>query len=301
MRFFRILGRSIRDAFRSVIRNFSLSFASITCITITLVIVSVSLLISYNVNNATKELKEDLSIVVFISNEADEFDIDSLETQIKSIENVDTKNVKYKSKADIKEEMMGSNETFENIMKDWDNEENPLQNTYIVKVIDADQIEKTANKIKELSNVTLVKYGEGMVQTLLMAFNGVEKASFVAVIALVVVAIFLIVNTIKLTIFSRKKELEIMRLVGASNFSIKLPFLFEGILIGLIGSIIPVVLTIYGYNYVYTSLNGKLLSDLLDLIKPNVLIVKTSVYVALIGMVVGMIGSLGAVRKYLKV
>ena len=92
-----------------------------------------------------------------------------------------------------------------------------------------------------------------------------------------------------------------MRLVGASNFSIKLPFLFEGILIGLIGSIIPVVLTIYGYNYVYTSLNGKLLSDLLDLIKPNVLIVKTSLYVALIGMVVGMIGSLGAVRKYLKV
>ena len=301
MKFFRIFGRSIRDAFRSVGRNFSLSFASITCITITLMIVAVSILISYNVDSATRELKEDLSIVVFISNEADEFDIDSLETQIKSIDNVDTKNVVLKTKAEIKEEMMNSNETFANIMKDWDDQENPLQNTYVVKVIDADMIAETASKIKELSNVTLVKYGEGMVQTLLMAFNGIEKGSLVAVIALIVVAIFLIINTIKLTIFSRKREIEIMRLVGASNFAIKLPFLFEGIVIGLIGAIIPVLLIVYGYNYVYDALNGKMLSDLIYLVKPSTLIIKSCLVVAGTGMIVGMIGSLGAVRKYLKV
>ena len=92
MKFFRILGRSIRDSLKSVGRNFSLSLASITCVMITLIIVGVALVISYNVDYATKKLKKDLPIVLFISNDADSFDIASLETQIKGIENVDPEN-----------------------------------------------------------------------------------------------------------------------------------------------------------------------------------------------------------------
>ena len=263
MKFFRIFGRSIRDAFKSVARNFSLSLASITCVIITLIIVGVALVIAYNVEDATTKLKKDLSIVVFISNDADNFDITSLETQIKGIENVDPDYVKYQSKAEIKKDMMDSNDTFENIMSNWDDEENPLQNIYIVKVKDADRISETANSIKNLSKVTLVKYGEGMVEQLLMAFNGIEKFAFVAVIALVVVTVFLIINTIKLTIFSRKREISIMRLVGASNLSIKLPFVFEGMLIGVIGAILPIILVVYGYFWVYDILGGKLLMNII--------------------------------------
>ena len=299
MKFFRIFGRSIRDAFKSVIRNFSLSIASISCITITLVIVGVSLLISYNVESITNELKGDLSIVAFVSNDADSFDITSVETQIKGIDNV--KKVTFKSKASIKEEMMNSTDTFESIMKDWDDNENPLQNIYIVKVIDVDKIGETAVAIKNLSNVTLVKYGEGMVEKLLVVFNGVEKASFFSVIALIIVTVFLIINTIKLTIFSRKREISIMRLVGASNISIKLPFIFEGIFIGLFGSIIPVALIIYGYNTLYKYFGGKLLTDIIDLLNPFPLVINIALLTMLIGMIVGMIGSSSAVKKYLKV
>ena len=115
MKFFRVIGRSIRDSFKSVGRNFSLSLASITCVMITLIIVGVALIISYNVEDATKKLKKDLSIVVFISNDADNFDITSLETQIKGIENVDADSIKYQSKAEIKKDMMESNDTFQNI------------------------------------------------------------------------------------------------------------------------------------------------------------------------------------------
>lgn len=301
MKFFRILGRCLRDSLKSVGRNFSLSLASITCVMITLIIVGVALIITYNVEDATKALKKDLSIIVFISNDADNFDITSLETQIKGIENVDTDYVKYQSKAEIKKEMMESNDTFQNIMQNWDDEENPLQNIYVVKVINADKISETATSIKNLSKVTLVKYGEGMVEQLLVAFNGIEKFSFVAVIALVVVTVFLIVNTIKLTIFSRKREISIMRLVGASNSSIKLPFVFEGMFIGIIGSIIPVILIIYGYYWVYDILNGKLLTDIIMLISPADLVFKVSLFIVLIGAVVGMIGSSSAVKKYLKV
>ena len=259
MKFFRVIGRSIRDALKSVGRNFSLSIASITCVMITLIIVGVALVIKYNVDDATEKLKKDLSIVVFVSNDADEFDIKSLETQIKGIDNVNPEKVTYTDKATIKKEMMESNDTFQNIMENWDDKENPLQNIYTVKVINADKIGETATAIKNLSKVTLVKYGEGMVEQLLLAFNGIKKFSFVAVIALVVVTVFLIINTIKLTIFSRKREISIMRLVGASNSSIKLPFIFEGMFIGIIGSIIPVILIVYGYYWVFDILNGKII------------------------------------------
>lgn len=301
MKFFRVIGRSIRDSLKSVFRNFSLSIASITCVMITLIIVGVALVITYNVEDATTKLKKDLSIVVFVSNDADEFDIKSLETQIKGIDNVDPDSVTYQDKAAIKKEMMDSNETFQNIMENWDDKENPLQNIYTVKVIDANKIGETATSIKNLSKVTLVKYGEGMVEQLLMAFNGIEKFSFVAVIALVVVTVFLIINTIKLTIFSRKREISIMRLVGASNISIKLPFIFEGMFIGIIGSILPVVLVTYGYYWVYNILNGKLLTDIISLLPPSAIVFKIAIFTVAIGALVGMIGSSSAVRKYLKV
>lgn len=299
MKFFRIIGRSFRDSLKSIGRNFSLSLASISCIMITLIIVGVALIISYNVDSATKELKADLSIIAFVSNDADSFDITSVETQIKGIDNVSS--VLYKSKADIKDEMMESNDTFENIMKDWDDEENPLQNIYVVKVVDADKIGETATAIKNLSNVTLVKYGEGMVEKLLLAFNGIEKGAFIAVIALTIVTVFLIINTIKLTIFSRKREISIMRLVGASNMSIKMPFVFEGMFLGVIGSIIPIGLIIYGYYSLYDLLGGKLLTDIIDILPPSAIVFKVSLFVLLIGIIVGMFGSSTAVKKYLKV
>ena len=287
MKFFRVIGRSLRDSLKSIGRNFSLSIASITCVMITLIIVGVALIITYNVDDATKTLKKDLSIVVFVSNDADEFDIKSIETQIKGIDNVDPDKVEYHDKASIKNEMMESNETFQNI--------------YVVKVINADKISETATAIKNLSKVTLVKYGEGMVEQLLLAFNGVEKFSFAAVIALVVVTVFLIINTIKLTIFSRKREISIMRLVGASNSSIKLPFIFEGMFIGIIGSIIPIGLVIYGYFWVYKILGGKLLTDIILLVPPSTIVFKIALFIVLVGAVVGMLGSASAVRRYLKV
>lgn len=140
-----------------------------------------------------------------------------------------------------------------------------------------------------------------MVEKLLLAFNGIETAALIAVAALILVTIFLIMNTIKLTIFSRKDEIGIMRLVGASNASIRMPFIFEGMFIGLIGAIIPIVLLTVGYYKVFDVMGGKLLTDIIDLIKPGSFIVKIDLLVLLIGMLVGMIGSGSAVRKYLKV
>lgn len=299
MKPFRMFGRSIRDAFKSVFRNFSLSLASISCISITLIIVAVALLASLNVDNFAKMIKEDVTIVVFINREVPSDKINVIRAKLDQIENISS--IEYKSKDSIKNEMQSSSDTLESIMKDWQDENNPLKDTFQVKVDDIEKIENTASQIKKIEGVDSVNYGETMINRFLAAFKMLEKGTILAVILLIIVTVFLIINTIKLTIFSRKREISIMRLVGASNFSIKMPFVIEGMVLGLIGSIIPILVIIYGYYAVYKHFGGQIFSPLIKLITPEPFIYIISLVVLVIGVVVGMIGSYQAVRKYLKV
>lgn len=299
MKLFRMFIRSIRDAFKSVIRNFSLSLASISCISITLIIVAIAILVSLNINNFTKVIKEDVTIVVFVDSEVLEEGIGVIRSKLEQIDNITS--IEYKAKADLRQEMQASSTKLEAIMKDWSEEENPLKDTFEVKVSDIKNIKDTALIIEKIEGVDSVNYGETMVNQFLSAFDVIEKATIVAVILLIIVTVFLIVNTIKLTIFSRKREISIMRLVGASNFSIKMPFVIEGMVLGMIGSAIPIIIVIYGYYALYRHFGGQLFSPLIQLITPEPFIYIVSLIVLIIGILVGMIGSYRAVRKYLKV
>lgn len=299
MKFFRILGRSIRDAFKSVFRNFSLSLASISCITITLLIVTVSILITFNVEHVTKIMESELTIVVFLQNDTEEEDIKELMTTLENKANVES--LTYISKDAAKEDMRKENEVFNEIMGTWDEGTNPLSASFKLKVKNVDKISATANEIKKMDHVSIVNYGEDTVEKLLVGFDVAEKFSYGMVIALVLVTVFLIINTIKLTIFSRKREISIMRLVGASNFMIKTPFIIEGMVLGIIGSLVPILATCFGYVALYNQLNGYIGTPMFVLIKPEPFIYAVSIAITIIGMLVGMIGSASAVRKYLKV
>ena len=295
MKIFRMLGRSVRDAFKSVLRNFSLSLASISCITITLVIVAVSVIASFNVQNFTKEIESDLTIVAFLDKDATSDDVADIKKELNSMKNIET--FTFKGKEDVKDEMSKESEVFSSVMSEWSKEDNPLKDTFQIKVKDATKISKTAKTIKNVEKVSLVRYGEGMVDKLVKAFTSIQKVAYGVVIALIVVTVFLIINTIKLTIFSRKREISIMRLVGASNFSIKTPFIIEGMFLGLIGSILPVLLITFGYLAFYKHFDGYLFTKLIELIKPEPFIYSTSGIIIIIGILVGMIGSASAVRK----
>ena len=299
MKLFRMLGRSIRDAFKSVIRNFSLSLASISCITITLIIVAIAIMASFNINNFTTEIEKDLTIVVFLDRDATEEDIKDVKTNIEKISNVEK--ITYISKAEVKKEMQQESEVLDKVLDGYSEGESPLKDTYQVKVKNIEQIKDTADRIKKINSVSVVRYGEGMVEKLVSAFDSVKKVTYGVVIALVVVTVFLIVNTIKLTISARRREIGIMRLVGASNFTIKTPFIVEGMIPGLLGSIIPIIFTTYGYMAFYKHFDGYLFSKLIVLIKPEPFIYTTSLMVVIIGILVGMIGSASAVKKYLKI
>lgn len=293
----RIFFRSIRDALKSISRNFSLSMASVICVSITLIIVSVASILAANVKSATNSVENEMNIIVYVKSTALESDIENIKSEIDALKEV--RKYTFTSKEEMKQELSDYDQSFKKILDYL--EENPLLDSFIVFVKDIKSLSETAKKIEKIPNIESVKYGEGLVEEIVSAFDIVEKVSMGFVVALSLVTIFLITNTIKLTIFSRKNEIEIMRLVGASNGTIKLPFIFEGLTLGLIGSIIPVCLTIYGYIILYNTMNGYMFTESLQFVSPYNFVFFLSFGLVIMGSIVGMFGSLFAVRKYLKI
>ena len=300
MRGIRTIRRYFRDAAKSLVRNFSLSLASISCITITLIVVALSIVISYNIEQIASKIKQDVTMVIFIDNDATSEEVENIGNQIKIIDNVE--GITFKSKEESANELAESDSTFNTVTQEWTDDTNPLLDSYMIKVKDIEKIHDTANEIKKIDKINTVNYGEDMINQILPVFEVVDKVCIGAVIALIIVTAFLIANTIKLAIFARRTEIEIMRLVGASNISIKVPFIIEGLFLGGIGAIIPIIVTIYGYTALYDYFGGTLFSsNLAQIITPVPFVYIISVILLIIGMLVGMFGSYRAVKKYLKI
>lgn len=299
MKFFRMFSRSFRDAFKSVFRNFSLSLASISCITITLIIVAVAIVASKNVEHFTKMVEDDQTIVAFVKEDFTE--TEELEKRIQKTDNVDS--VEHISKLDAPGEFHQDSKDLGvgDILKQFNEENSPLLESFKIKVKDISKIDNTVEKIEKMEEIEVVSYGKTTVKNMLAVFQAIKKIAYGAVIALILVTVFLIINTIKLTIFSRKREISIMRLVGASNITIKTPFIIEGMVLGMLGSIVPILIIIFGYSALFTVMEGNHYIPIVQLITPEPFIYTSSLAVLIIGIIVGMIGSASAVRKYLKV
>ena len=299
MKSIRTLQRYFRDAFKSVIRNFSLSLASISCITITLIVVATSILLSYNVENFAESIRKDVTMVVFVDKTAKEEDLKQIKHEIQKIDNVDK--ITFKSKAETAEETKSKIEAVAPLVDMWTDETNPLLDSYMIKVKDVAIIKDTVAQIQKIDKINSISYGEEVVDQLVTVFKVIEKVCIGAVVALIIVTAFLITNTIKLAIYSRKTEIEIMRLVGASNIAIKVPFIIEGLFIGILGAVIPIILTIYGYSALYKHFSGQLFSPFIKLVPAEPFVYIVSLILLGLGVIVGMLGSYKAVRKYLKI
>ena len=306
MRGFRSIKRYFRDAIHGVFRNFSLSLASILCITITLVVVAVSLILSMNVENFSESIRKDVTVVMFLKKETTKEDEEKIKKELESVDNIEKSTIVFKSKVESANELKKGNDIFSTTVDKWTKDTNPLLDSYMFKVKDIEKIDDTVVAVKNLSftkdKINNINYGEDIVHQLIVVFNVVEKICIIAVVSLILVTAFLIANTIKLAIYSRKREIEIMRLVGASNISIKIPFILEGLFIGLIGSIVPILIVIFGYTSLFDFFGGKLFgSALASLVSPVPFIYNVSGILLVIGIVVGMVGSYQAVKKYLKI
>ncbi len=302
MKPFRMIKNGIRDAFKSVYRNFSLSIASISCISITLIVVALALLVAFNVENFSNNAGNNVTIVTYLKLGLTEEEVAEFEATLDDMDNVAkgwTKQTPQERKASLVEE----NDFLSSVGELIDNEEEVFHYRFDINVNNISEIKQTRDDLKALTKyVDSADYGDETVTRMIHMFDIAGKVAFVVAFVLVIVTVFLIVNTIKLTIFSRKTEISIMRVVGASNMTIKHPFIIEGFVIGLLGSIVPVLITIFGYRAFYNRLDdGHFMTFWLEFIDPHPFIYVVSIIIVAIGIVVGMFGSGRAVRKYLKV
>lgn len=303
MKIFRYIGFGIRDAFKSVKRNVSLSLASIICISITLLVVSFALLASFNLKKISNKIEEDVTLLTYLKLGVKDEELINFEKSLNDNNKISPDWIKV-TPADVKKSIIegSDDEVLSSIFQTIKNEDEIFRYTYKIRLKEISNLDSVVKTLKENDTVDQVKYDDQTVNKIVGVLDVITKFSFVVVIILLIVNIFLILNTIKLTIFSRKTEISIMRVVGASNMSIRLPFMVEGFIIGFLGSIIPVVSTIYLYKFFYEKLDdGHIVSPIFEFIAPEPFIYFVAVILILIGTLVGMIGSSRATRKYLKI
>jgi cell division transport system permease protein len=295
----RTLGRHVREGVKNLGRNGWMTFASISAVTITLLILGVFLILAMNVNYIAQTVEKQVEIRVFLDVLATKENIQAVEQNIRTIPKVET--VTFISKEEglkqFKKSLGEKAYLFEGLEQD-----NPLPDSFVVKTKQPQDTAAVAKQIKQLQHVTGVNYGEGTVEKLFAATNTIRNVGIAFIIGLGFTAMFLIANTIKLTIVARRREIEIMKLVGATNWFIRWPFFVEGLLMGICGALIPIVLLGVSYYYLLEAINSSLpTAQLFKLLPLFPLVSEVALALLAIGAFIGIWGSMVSVRRFLRI
>ena len=299
---FRRFFRHIKEGFVGVFRHFGMAFSASSAVTITLLLVGVFAAFAVNVAYLTQEIEQSISLVALIDyNVSDQGRIVAMKQEIEQYDNVD--HVVYRTKEeelDFYIEEYGNEETtLAEFSENYRGEENPFHDTFIVYLNDGTNLSSIKDRIGRISGISSVEDGGANTYTLINILHYTRYTGGALILALIALAIYLIYNTIKITIATRKDEIWIMRNVGARNGYIRAPFLVEGIIIGVIGSIIPIVLVLYGYYVLYNTTGG-VLAGVIKLVAIYPFILYLGIGLLVIGVLVGFIGSYISVCKYLR-
>ncbi|WP_217597070.1 permease-like cell division protein FtsX [Cohnella sp. GbtcB17] len=302
---FSTLVRHIREGVKNVFRNGWMSFASIGSIVVSLFVLGVFMLLALNVNQWADQFDSQVQVNVYLESEIGQSKIDELKTRIGNIAEV--KQVTFVSKEEGLEKLREDLDEDVKGALDGYKDSNPLPDAFEVELFDAQQVAYVAKQIEAFNEtdtdkpILSVKYGQGYVEKLFRITNAVRNVGLVVVAGLAVMAMFLISTTIKMTILARRREIGIMKLVGATNNFIRWPFFIEGIIIGLAGSGITTALLLYGYSELIASTHynmGLMMIEVVDMNKVGWLVGGTLVA---LGTLIGVWGSVVSVRKHLKV
>lgn len=295
---FRTMTRHIREGFKNIARNGWMTVASIAAVTTTLILVGAFLALMLNLNQMANKVEEDVKINTLIDRTADPDVITELGKEIKEINGIDS--VVFSSNDEELEKLINS---MGDDGKSWElfEQDNPLNHVYIIRAQKPEDTMKIAEKVEKLDGVQEVNYGEDVVQRLFEFNKYARNIGLVLIIGLVFTAIFLISNTIKITIMARSREIGIMKLVGATNGFIRWPFFVEGLLLGVIGSIIPIGVVLGGYDYLEKVVSGQNKYAFVDILPFNPFAWQLSLIILAIGALIGTWGSVMSIRKFLKV
>mgnify|MGYP003587647353 CR=1 FL=1 len=290
--------RPFKEGFIGLVRHMAMSISSIMAVMVTLFLVSLFLLLTVNLQQITTSVQSKVQIHVQILNEVSLDQIGELKREILEIPGV--VQVDFSDKDKELDRFIASYGEEGKIFEMYRGEKNPLRNAFIIDVSEGELIDQVSTKIRLLDGIESVNYGGLNALKLIEILNSIRDSGLILVSVLGLLAIFLITNTIKMSIHSRMSEIQIMRTIGATNGFIRSPFLIEGILIGILGSILPIIITIFGYQYIYQSLNGVLLSSIFILRPVFPFVFELSYLIALLGISGGLLGSFISVSRYLR-
>lgn len=293
--FFTVLGRHIKSAFLSLFRHVAMTISSSSAVTVTLILFAAFLLLAGNISKFTGNIESDFRIhVVLNQDQTQQEQFDSMHSQLLALGHVEKAEFSSKDQ-ELELYIEEKGEAFALYRGD-----SPLGNAFFVTVDSGDNIETVTQQIKNLPGVSNATYGGDSVSQMVDILNTVRIGGLVFVALLTFLAVFLISNTIKISIYARNQEIAIMRNVGATNHYIKMPFMIEGMFIGIFGALLPCLLAYFGYEYLYNTMGGQIFTSAFRLLTPIPFGVEVCVVLVLFGALVGILGSSHAVNKYLK-
>lgn len=292
------LFRAIGDAFKSLKRNFSVTFAAIATVFATILIFGVFLMLAFTVNSLVRNVEEQIQVRVYLNKDFTEAQKTSIEKKIK--EQVGIKEVKFETRKEAFENAEKSLGKEFNYLQGFDPvNKNPFPDSFIVNLDKPEYIQKFIDSIKNEPGIESIGNDSDTVNQIISWGKTIRTIGFVIFGILILISLFLIGNTIKLAVFSRRKEIEIMKFVGATNWFIRWPFIIEGIIIGLIGAALAIVVLYFGYRYAYVQ--AHLAIPFITLPDPSIIRNHFSWQFSIAGILIGAFGSYLSIRKHLNV
>ncbi|MFS0674216.1 permease-like cell division protein FtsX [Ornithinibacillus sp. 179-J 7C1 HS] len=294
----RTIKRHFREGLKNIYRNGWMTVASVGAVTVTLLLVGAFLGLILNLNHMAKKIEEDVVVKVLIDLAADDEQVIALREEIEKLPGVES--IVFSSKDEELDSLIESMGEGGEVWALYE-QDNPLNHAYIIKAEDPHNTQAIADAVGKMDSVDSVTYGEDVAQNLFKFTDYARTIGVILIAGLVLTAIFLISNTIKLTIMARSTEIGIMKLVGATNGFIRGPFFVEGLLLGVFGAVLPIGAVLGGYKLIESSISGMTSIGFVEVLPFNPFAWQLSLIILVIGAGIGIWGSLMSVRKFLKV
>ncbi len=289
----------VRESFRSIKRNRTMSIAAISSVIASLLVIGIFFMIVLNIDYAATKLESQIEMMVYLNDGLSESIIGTMNTEIKSINGVES--VEFISK-DV---------ALKNLEKNWGENsyllegldgDNPLPDAFLITLADPAQASSVAMSVSSISNIEKVVYGKEELEKLLKTTYVLRMSSFVIISILLFISVFIIANTIKLTLYARKREIGIMKYVGATDWFVRMPFIIEGIIVGIIGALSASIILGAGYYYCADLVKNQMIGFMSIALMPfNKIVMSMTVLLIIVGVLIGATGSFISVRKFIKV
>ncbi len=288
----------ITDALKSLKRNRTISFASIITVTATLFIMGVFILLMQNINIGMSNIESQVQIQLFLNDNITNKEQENIDQKLSTISGI--RSVTFQDKSEALEKFNKQvSENNSSLLNNYDSSNNPLPNSYIIELESPDISQQVISSIKSMPGIESIGNDQDFVNKIILISKNAKWVGISLFILMVSVSIFLISNTIKLTIYSRRREIGIMKFVGATDWFIRWPLIIEGAIIGLFGAMCSNILVYYLYKLVFIKINENLI--LINLLSPSYITQTLQLQFILVGILIGSVGSFLSLYKFLKV